>query len=350
MLSDQEKELELVGERDEPFLKIRESLLSDRRFTLGEKLFIARISGFKTYVESSEHCAEFLGIGVASVQRAKAKLVDLGVLEEANFNGKKKTFVVRLERLEQDTRDSSEPSDLSKRESRPIKMIGQTYQNDRHIIKDKIKVKEKTLNIDSKESILAQEPSGDVEKVDGSTKCEEQAEFGNADVNEALGQWCEATGYDLKSNKYERRAMFNLLRRKDINALGGLKVLLKLVKEASGIDSQFAPRIVKPSELGGKYSKLERLLEWSKRKDSDCRSETTPKQKKFEHKCTEQELAYISSYYRPHPYCKEEPESKPMTAEEEAEWKKARHEETLRARAIFEKRRQELADAKKGEQ
>ena len=349
MLLHQEKELELVGEREEPFVWIRESLLSDKRFTLGEKLFIARISGFKTYVESSEHCAEFLGIGVASVQRAKAKLVDLGALEEVSFDGKKKVFAVRLERLEQDARDSSESSDLSKRESRPIKMIEQTYQNDRHIIKNKEKVKEKTLNIDSKESILAQEPSGDDEEVD-STKCEEQSEFGNAGINEALEQWCEATGYDLKSNKYERRAMFNLLRRKDINALGGLKALLKLVKEASGIDSQFAPRIVKPSELGGKYSKLERLLEWSKRKDGDSRSETTPKQKKFEHKCSEQELAYISSYYRPHPYCKEEPESKPMTAEEEAEWKKARHEETLRARAIFEKRMQEKADAKKGEQ
>lgn len=344
-------ELKLVGERIDQFIILRESLLSDKRFTLGEKLFIARISGFKTYVESSEHCAEFLGIGVASVQRAKAKLVDLGVLEEVSFDGKRKTFAVRLERLEQDTRDSSESSDLSKRDASSIKLIEQTSQNDRYIIKNKVKVKEKTLNIDSNESILAQEPSGDIEEVEeDSTKCEEQAEFGNADVNEALERWCEATGYDLKSNKYERRAIFNLLRRKDINALGGLKVLLKLVKEASGIDSQFAPRIVKPSELGGKYSKLERLLEWSKRKDSDSRSQTTSKQKKFEHKCSEQELAYISSYYRPHPYCEEEPESKPMTAEEEAEWKKARHEETLRARAIFEKRMQEKADAKKGEQ
>ena len=343
-------ELELVGERFDHYIILRESILTDSRFTLGEKFFIARISGFKTYHETNEHCAEFLSLSVATIKRAKAKLVDLGVLEEVSFDGKKKTFAVRLERLEQDTFEPAQEDVGSTEATCWLNDSHLLAHDEPHIIKNNIKVKEKTLNIDSKESILAQEPSGDVEEVDDSTKCEEQAEFGNADVNEALEQWCEATGYDLKSNKYERRAMFNLLRRKDINALGGLKVLLKLVKEASGIDSQFAPRIVKPSELGGKYSKLERLLEWSKRKDSDSRSETTPKQKKFEHKCSEQELAYISSYYRPHPYCKEEPESKPMTAEEEAEWKKARHEETLRARAIFEKRRQELADAKKGEQ
>lgn len=338
-------ELELIGERIEQFIVIRESILSDRRFTLGEKLFIARISGFKTYIESSEHCAEFLGVGVALIQRAKAKLIKLGVLEEISFDGKKKTFAVRLERLEQDARDSSDSSDLSKRESRPIKMIEQTYQNDRHIIKNKEKVKEKTLNIDSKESILAQEPNRELEE--DSSKDAKQTEFGNANINEALAQWQDATGYDFRSNQYERRAMFNLLRRKDIQAFGGFKLLVLLVKEANQISNQFAPKVIKPSELGGKYSKFEKLVEWSKRKDNDSQASTASNQKKFEHKCTEQELAYISSYYRPHPYCQETAEEPTMTAEEEARWKKERHQESLRARAIFERRMQEKADARK---
>lgn len=335
-------ELELVGERNELYITLRESLLSDRRFTLGEKLFIARISGFKTYVESNEHCAEFLGVGVNTIKRAKAKLIELGALEEISFDGKKKTFAVKLTQLFNDEPAQNDAS--SKRANSQLKMSQQLAQNEPHIIKNKEKVKEKK-NIDSKESILAQEPNSELEE--DSSKGAEQTEFGNASINEAFAQWQDATGYDFKSNQYERRAMFNLLRRKDIQAFGGFKLLVSLVKEANRISNQFAPKVIKPSELGGKYSKFEKLVEWSKRKDNDSQASTAPSQKKFEHKCTEQELAYISSYYRPHPYCKESAEEPTMTAEEEARWKEERHQESLRARAIFERRMQEKADAKK---
>ena len=336
-------ELKLVGERIEPFIIIRESLLSDKRFILVEKLFIARISGFKTYVESNEHCAEFLGVSIATIKRAKTKLIELGVLEEISFDGKKKTFAVRLERLFDDEPAQNDAS--SKRATSQLKMSHQPAQNEPHIIKNKEKVKEKN-NIDSKESILAQEPNHELMKKD-SSESENQTEFGNHDINEALAQWQDATGYDFKSNQYERRAMFNLLRRKDIQAFGGFKPLVLLVKEANHISNQFAPKIIKPSELGGKYSKFEKLVEWSKRKDNDSQASTASSQKKFEHKCTEQELAYISSYYRPHPYCQEIAEEPTMTAEEEAQWKEERHQESLRARAIFERRMQEKADARK---
>lgn len=334
-----ESELELVGERNEPFIHIKESLLGDKRFILVERLFIARISGFKTYVESNEHCAEFLGVSVATIKRAKAKLIELGALEEISFDGKKKTFAVRLNRLFDDEPAQNDAS--SKRATSQLKMSHQPAQNEPHIIKYKEKTKVKK-NIDSEESILAQEPNREFEE--DSSKSEEQTEFGNHDINEALAQWQDATGYDFKSNQYERRAMFNLLRRKDIQAFGGFKPLVLLVKEANHISNQFAPKIIKPSELGGKYSKFEKLVEWSKRKSEESQASN---QKKFEHKCTEQELAYISSYYRPHPYCEETAESPTMTAEEEARWKEERHQESLRARAIFEKRMQEKADAKK---
>lgn len=340
-------ELELVGERFDHYIILRESILTDSRFTLGEKFFIARISGFKTYHETNEHCADFLNISIATIKRAKAKLIELGVLEEISFDGKKKIFAVKLERLEQETFEPAQEDVGSTKATSWLNGSHQLAHDEPHIIKNNIKVKEKTLNIDSKESILAQEPNGDVEEVDDSAKCEKQTEFGNHDINEAFVQWQDATGYDFRSNQYERRAMFNLLRRKDIQAFGGFKPLVLLVKEANHISNQFAPKIIKPSELGGKYSKFEKLVEWSKRKDNDSQASTVSNQKKFEHKCTEQELAYISSYYRPHPYCKETAEEPTMTAEEEARWKEERHQESLRARAIFERRLQEKADAKK---
>lgn len=291
-------ELELVGERNELYITLRESLLSDRRFTLGEKLFIARISGFKTYVESNEHCAEFLGVGVNTIKRAKAKLIELGALEEISFDGKKKTFAVKLAQLFNDELAQNNAS--SKRANSQLKMSQQLAQNEPHIIKDKEKVKEKK-NIDSKESILAQEPNCELAKED-SFKDEKQTEFGNANINEAFAQWQDATGYDFKSNQYERRAMFNLLRRKDIQAFGGFKLLVSLVKEANRISNQFAPKVIKPSELGGKYSKFEKLVEWSKRSKNESTHTTDAKGNKFTRPLTECEDALIRSYFKPCPY------------------------------------------------
>lgn len=310
-------ELELVGERAERYIILRESILTDSRFTLGEKFFIARISGFKTYHETNEHCAEFLSISIATIKRAKAKLIELGVLEEIDFDGKKKTFAVRLERLEEETFEPAQKDDGSIKATSRFKMSHLLVQNEPHKINNNIKTKLKK-NIDSEESILAE--SGD----------EPSKKFGREDINEALEQWKEATGFDYSSNATERRAIYNLLRRKDVQSYGGFKALVSMVKSAGRVDNQFAPKIVKPSELGGKYSKLERLVNWSK-KNEQRQSNPIP-QRPWQ---SQPDTRIIGTYYKPHP---EVVESRPvfMTQEQIEEERKQRHEEAQKVRAKFE--------------
>ena len=126
------------------------------------------------------------------------------------------------------------------------------------------------------ETIVAQAPedeTGDEQlKEDESPK-----RYGNADINEILDLWEEATGFSHHSEKRERFAANNLLRKYGLEAT---KALVKRVEVARRSDDQFAPQIAKPSQLMGKYEKLTALKMWeertAKREEAERANSNTP--------------------------------------------------------------------------
>ena len=277
---------------DKLFIVVHKQILELDGLSFSEKLVLARIAGFETYYESKEHLSAFFGgtINPLTCRKIKAKLVALGLVLVVKDTGRGKVYQCNFEKLGIPKPDEKRTQEKVAQEQ----LLGESAINSAVESSTTVlpynKVKKKDKNIVLKNNIGSSSP-------DTSTK-----QFGNADINAMLEKWEDATGYDYTANKFERRAIYNLMRRKDIEAQGGLIPLISLVKEANHIDNRFAPKILKPSELGGKYSKLERLLEWAKHKGAGASAPQSNKSNKFEHKCTEQELAYISTYYKPHPY------------------------------------------------
>ena len=60
------------------------------------------------------------------------------------------------------------------------------------------------------------------------------------------------------------------------HGLDRTKALLRLVERARRSDDRFAPQIAKPSQLRGKYSKLEALTMWAERADKTAASIPAP--------------------------------------------------------------------------
>lgn len=298
------------GRTDYLFISIPEVVLKDIELSWFEKILFGRIMGLPEYFESKENASQFFGNNIKpdTIRKAKQNLERLGWIKSIGNNGNGKIYIANLEMIRQKsaTLNHQKAEEWQKNATQSGKKMP-PYNKDEN--KD---------NNDSKESLLAD------------SQAEATKEFGNPDINQALEQWAKATGYDFKSNQYERRAISNLLRRKDIKSLGGFIPLLKLVEDARHIDNQFAPKIAKPSELGGKYSKLEKLLDWAKRNQQN---QTTPTNR-YVRKISEQEQALIGSYFKPIARVEE----KPMTAEEEAKWQQVAKANCQRARAIFEKR------------
>lgn len=287
--------------QNKQFIVVHQQILELDSLSFSEKLVLSRIAGFEAYYESKEHLSAFFGgtINPLTCRKIKAKLVALGYIIVIKDTGRGKVYQCDFDKLGIPKPEESKTQEKVAQEQ----IIGETAIESASQSSTTMTPYNKVIkknNIDSKESILAQEPNREFEE--DSSKSEKRTEFGNHDINEAFDQWQDATGYDLKSNKYERRAMFNLLRRKDIQAFGGFKPLVLLVKEANHISNQFAPKIIKPSELGGKYSKFEKLVEWSKRKSEESNRTTDAKSNKFIRPLTECEDALIRSYFKPCPY------------------------------------------------
>ena len=78
------------------YVAITQQVLADGRLTLTEKVVAARILGFgnKQYFETAPTCAKFLGISEKSVQRARARLEELGIIKLVSFDGRKNTYEI----------------------------------------------------------------------------------------------------------------------------------------------------------------------------------------------------------------------------------------------------------------
>jgi hypothetical protein len=95
--------------------------------------------------------------------------------------------------------------------------------------------------------------------------------YGKAEINEMLDYWQEQTGFSHHGTKAERYAINNLLRK---NGYEATKALIRRVGTARRSDDQFAPQIAKPSQLQGKYSKLEALTMWEERQAKQTAAES----------------------------------------------------------------------------
>ena len=225
------------------YLLIPMPVMMNPELTLADKAVFGRAYGFDFLFESPTQTAAVLGISPSQVRVSKRKLEKMGLLTcvEENFFGKK--YVARLANYTYPLSESDNP---------PIKICQPPCQNLTTENKERLK---------REETIVAQAPEDDSE--DEQLKEDESPKrYGNADINEILDLWEGATGFSHHSEKRERFAANNLLRKYGLEAT---KALVKRVEVARRSDDQFAPQIAKPSQLMGKYEKLTALKMWEER-------------------------------------------------------------------------------------
>lgn len=89
-------------------------------------------------------------------------------------------------------------------------------------------------------------------------------EYGREDINELADLWLSEVKVDVKKDKNQRNQLTNLLRKYGCEAT---KALVRRVGAMRRENDRFAPYITKPSDLVGKYSKLDKLEAWEFRKN-----------------------------------------------------------------------------------
>ena len=258
------------------YVILTEDILGNPELSSNDKIVLARASGFTEFFESAEETGKFLGMNERTVRRSKQRLLELGYLIELRNTGHGKRYAVDLHRTLQRADNLTGQIVLSDRtnDTRPDKsghQTGQKWSSDRTKV-----VTENKERLKREETIVAQAPEDDSE--DEQLKEDESPKrYGNADINEILDLWEEATGFSHHSEKRERFAANNLLRKYGLEAT---KSLVKRVEVARRSDDQFAPQIAKPSQLMGKYEKLTALKMWeertAKREEAERANSNTP--------------------------------------------------------------------------
>lgn len=240
------------------YLLIPMPVMMNPELTLADKAVFGRAYGFDFLFESPTQTAAVLGISPSQVRVSKRKLEKMGLLTcvEENFFGKK--YVARLANYTYPLSESDNP---------PIKICQPPCQNLTTENKERLK---------TEETIVAQAPEDETD--DEQLKEDESPKrYGNADINDILDLWEEATGFSHHSEKRERFAANNLLRKYGLEAT---KALIRRVEVARRSDDQFAPQIAKPSQLMGKYEKLTALKMWeertAKREEAERANNNTP--------------------------------------------------------------------------
>lgn len=239
------------------YIKIPFEVMLDDRLTLADKFVYGRALCFHEFFESVERTAAFIGISITQAQKSKQKLEKLGLIHCIEDNGRGKKYLAELE-----------PSRLVKsanRLERLAKTAGQLSKKDQAGWQNlPIEIKEREKRKHSlKESA---EAHGEQEK--------EQKTFGNPQVNELMADWTDATGFDHSKIKSERYAMAGLIKQHGYEAT---KALVRRVKAATRSGDPFAPQIAKASQLRGKYSKLEALVQWERRTQAKAAAEEAKK-------------------------------------------------------------------------
>lgn len=262
------------------FIQIPMEIFYDSRLTPNDKIIYGRISTFDEFFESRAHTAELLNVSTKQVQRSVAKLLGLGYIEFVHNDGRGNRYrateaPLRKLRMERSVKVHNVPTDTRTDEIDPS---WTNCPNER----TNCPIKQTNCPTEYKESIktedtqMAQAPEDETD--DEQLKEDESPKrYGNADINEILDLWEEATGFSHHSEKRERFAANNLLRKYGLEAT---KALVRRVEVARRSDDQFAPQIAKPSQLMGKYEKLTALTMWeertAKREEAERANSNTP--------------------------------------------------------------------------
>lgn len=130
------------------------------------------------------------------------------------------------------------------------------------------------------------------------TKGDESPAYGREDINEIIDLWESETGITIKGDANQRRQVYNLIRKHGHEAT---KALVRRVGAMRRVHDQFAPQILKPGDLTGKYSKLERLEAWeSRHQDQQPQVVIIPKlyQPAPEREISDEERAEVSQRFK----------------------------------------------------
>lgn len=210
------------------YVVITQDLLGASDLNANEKLVLAYISSFDEFYASNASTGEFLGLSERIVERAKQKLTRLDYIRIIKQTGRGNIYSFNLLRLAKNGGADSP------------KLADQTSQKWRTEIKEEIK--EKIIGDES----VADEPKS----------------YGREDINEIIDLWESETGITIKGDANQRRQVYNLIRKHGHEAT---KALVRRVGAMRRVNDQFAPQILTPADLTGKYSKLSRLEAWENR-------------------------------------------------------------------------------------
>lgn len=243
------------------FLVIPFSVLADERLTPIDKLTYGRALFFEQFFEAPSRTAKILGCSENQIKISKRKLETLGFLKCISNDGRGKTYIATV--------NFNQQGRVSKSDTQTIRICPSENQN----LTTENKTENKTEN-SSKDKSFEEAPAPTDESEIEPLKEEQPKSYGKAEINDLLELWLEETGFDHKSAKAERYAINNLLRK---NGYEATKALIRRVGRARRSDSQFAPQIAKPSQLQGKYSKLEALVIWEEREAKKQQAEIDAK-------------------------------------------------------------------------
>lgn len=253
------------------FLVMPFDILGLKDLKPSEKLVFARIAGFRRFFESSQATADFLGISKLVVERAKRNLVKLGYVIEIADTGRGKIYRAA---------DAYSILDnIDRQQGRPAKKV----RPDMTEKSDQTGQKGQTEN----KYRIKKEYKGD-----------ESPSYGREDINEIIDLWESETGITIKGDANQRRQVYNLIRKHGHEAT---KALVRRVGAMRRVHDQFAPQILKPGDLTGKYSKLERLEAWeSRHQDQQPQVVMMPKlyQPAPEREISDEERAEVSQRFK----------------------------------------------------
>lgn len=222
---------------------IREDILSDEHLTPADKLIYARISAFENYFESAEACAELLRVSVSAVQKAKAKLENLGYITCVKNTGRGKVYRTNLDYL----------SDLQNLPVRLAKSASQSSKICQHS-KDREEIEVLDTNVSKAKS-----------------HDDEQKEYGNSEINAIFQAWDDAGLPAITSRvQANRRAVWNMLRNK---AIGKGKILELIRLTVQSQSDPYAPGVPDLETLSRRVAALE---QWKIRQQAKANELTKP--------------------------------------------------------------------------
>ena len=224
-----------------------DTIMERTDINFGDKAVLSRILSYERFFESVETTAKKLGTTPLVVQRAKRKLLKMGFIEVVENTGRGLVYRAANGKIwkSKGATDKKVRTDVTKKSYQSLQK-SHTYYTDK---------------IQRKDNKGADAPA-EKEK----EKANEPKTYGNQQVNEFLQAWKEETGDDFSKDTRERRATWNLIKGKTSEAT---KALLTAVGEARRSGDRFAPQIASPSDLVGKYSKINKLRLWVMRNEEN---------------------------------------------------------------------------------